>query len=177
MRIEVTTFIDEVDFKQGYGDRVTGEIDGAQVDGIDLMHLKLNKRASGRHRDLDDLENLPSSSGEHERQARAACQRCAQARLHEDLATTLMSSKTGNQGLGIRTGRRLVDSAEAASSCSGSSRKGRLPTSRPLARRATGVVSDKAHLHLAPGGADHSRRESQGWSAPRPAREARHVEP
>lgn len=26
---------------------------------IDLEHLKMNKKASGRHQDLSDLENLP----------------------------------------------------------------------------------------------------------------------
>jgi len=30
-----------------------------EVNLIDLEHLKLNKRAAGRHRDPDDLENLP----------------------------------------------------------------------------------------------------------------------
>ncbi len=26
---------------------------------IDLAHLKINKKAAGRHKDLDDLDNLP----------------------------------------------------------------------------------------------------------------------
>ena len=30
-----------------------------QVNLIDLAHLKTNKQAAGRHKDLDDLENLP----------------------------------------------------------------------------------------------------------------------
>ena len=33
-------------------------IDGVMVNIINLNHLKDNKKASGRHRDLDDLEHL-----------------------------------------------------------------------------------------------------------------------
>lgn len=32
---------------------------GQRVDLISLGHLRRNKRASGRHKDLDDLEHLP----------------------------------------------------------------------------------------------------------------------
>jgi hypothetical protein len=34
-------------------------IDGVAVNLISLNHLKVNKKASGRYKDLDDLENLP----------------------------------------------------------------------------------------------------------------------
>ena len=34
-------------------------LDGIEVPIISLYHLKVNKRASGRHKDLNDLENLP----------------------------------------------------------------------------------------------------------------------
>jgi len=34
-------------------------LDGLEVSLISLHDLKRNKRASGRHKDLDDLENLP----------------------------------------------------------------------------------------------------------------------
>ena len=37
----------------------TDEIDGAEVNFISLTDLKVNKKAAGRHKDLDDLENLP----------------------------------------------------------------------------------------------------------------------
>ena len=30
-----------------------------EVNLISLAHLKVNKKAAGRHRDLDDLEHLP----------------------------------------------------------------------------------------------------------------------
>jgi predicted nucleotidyltransferase len=59
MRIEISTGISGVDFDQCYDERVAAEIDGVAVTIISLRHLKLNKRASGRHKDLNDLENLP----------------------------------------------------------------------------------------------------------------------
>ena len=59
MRIEVVTTISGVDFEDCFAAKVTDLLDGVEVDLIDLHHLKLNKRASGRHKDLDDLEHLP----------------------------------------------------------------------------------------------------------------------
>ena len=43
----------------GYAARITPEIDGQPVCLISKEHLRQNKRASGRHKDLDDLEHLP----------------------------------------------------------------------------------------------------------------------
>jgi predicted nucleotidyltransferase len=59
MRIEVITTISGVAFEECYSARVIDEIDGVAVSIIGLRHLKINKKASGRHRDLDDLEHLP----------------------------------------------------------------------------------------------------------------------
>ena len=59
IRIEVTTGISGVDFNNCFAERVQGVLDGVNVNIINLPHLKLNKKASGRHKDLDDLENLP----------------------------------------------------------------------------------------------------------------------
>jgi hypothetical protein len=59
IRIEVTTGISGVDFNTCFAERVLGVLDGIDVSLIKLNHLKLNKKASGRHKDLDDLENLP----------------------------------------------------------------------------------------------------------------------
>lgn len=42
-----------------YGFPQTVEMDGVEVDVISLADLKANKRASGRHQDLNDLEKLP----------------------------------------------------------------------------------------------------------------------
>jgi len=35
------------------------DFDGVKVNIIDLPHLKTNKKAAGRLKDLADLENLP----------------------------------------------------------------------------------------------------------------------
>ncbi len=59
MRIEVLTEIDGVAFEDCYANRVTAEIDGQTVSLISRKHLRMNKQASGRHKDLDDLEHLP----------------------------------------------------------------------------------------------------------------------
>ena len=59
LRIDLATTISGVDFTQCYQDRITEVIDGTRVTLISLDHLKQNKKASGRHRDLDDLEHLP----------------------------------------------------------------------------------------------------------------------
>ena len=59
MRIEFTTTISGVDFEECYAARVVAELDGVKVNLINLKHLKINKKASGRYKDLNDLENLP----------------------------------------------------------------------------------------------------------------------
>ncbi len=59
MRIEVTTGISGVGFDECYAERITDTLDGVEVNIISLRHLKLNKKASGRHKDLADLDNLP----------------------------------------------------------------------------------------------------------------------
>jgi len=59
MKIEIVTTISGVTFEECYSHRVNDAIDGAEVCLIGLNHLKINKKASGRHKDLDDLEHLP----------------------------------------------------------------------------------------------------------------------
>ena len=59
IRIEISTGISGVDFNECYRDRVVDILDGVPVNIISLSHLKINKKASGRHKDLSDLENLP----------------------------------------------------------------------------------------------------------------------
>ena len=58
-RIELVTSISGVNFEQCYARRVTQLIDGVEVDIIALEDLKANKKASGRLKDLNDLEHLP----------------------------------------------------------------------------------------------------------------------
>lgn len=59
IRIELITSIDGVNFDDCYQSRVEDELDGVNVNLIDLKHLKLNKQASGRYKDLNDLDHLP----------------------------------------------------------------------------------------------------------------------
>lgn len=57
-RIEVLTTISGVNFEECYAERVVDTLDGVQVNLISLEHLKANKKASGRLKDLTDLEHL-----------------------------------------------------------------------------------------------------------------------
>ena len=58
-RLEVHTIISGVDFAAAYADRVYATVDEIEVPVISLDDLKRNKQASGRHKDLSDLEHLP----------------------------------------------------------------------------------------------------------------------
>jgi predicted nucleotidyltransferase len=58
-KLEITTSIDGVTFDECYAERETVVIDGIEINLISLHHLKINKKASGRNKDLNDLENLP----------------------------------------------------------------------------------------------------------------------
>ena len=59
VRIEIATTISGVNFSECYAERVTDVLDGVEVNLISLKHIKANKKASGRHQDLADLEKLP----------------------------------------------------------------------------------------------------------------------
>ena len=59
LRIEVITVISGVSFEECYAERVRDTLDDVEVNLISLPHLKRNKQASGRYKDLDDLEHLP----------------------------------------------------------------------------------------------------------------------
>jgi hypothetical protein len=58
-KIEVFQNASGLDFNEAYPRRVDGAIEGIPVKVISLADLRLNKRASGRHKDLADLERLP----------------------------------------------------------------------------------------------------------------------
>ena len=58
IRIEIATTISGVDFDECFRERIIDELDGVQVNIISYKHLIINKKASGRHKDLDDLEHL-----------------------------------------------------------------------------------------------------------------------
>mgnify|MGYP002349359040 FL=1 len=58
-RIKILNKISGVGFNEAYDSKNTVFIDGIKVDLISLENLKINKKSSGRHKDLDDLEHLP----------------------------------------------------------------------------------------------------------------------
>lgn len=59
-RIEVLTSIDGVDFETCWAERELSDWDGVEVPVLSLRRLRENKRASGRLKDLADLDELPT---------------------------------------------------------------------------------------------------------------------
>jgi hypothetical protein len=59
LQIEILTTISGLEFETAYAKRVIEVIDGVSVSFISAEDLKTNKRASGRPKDLLDLDNLP----------------------------------------------------------------------------------------------------------------------
>jgi hypothetical protein len=58
VRLEITTSISGVEFDECYPARIVDELDGIEVNLIDLENLKKNKKASRRPKDLVDLGKL-----------------------------------------------------------------------------------------------------------------------
>ena len=58
-RIDLLTDIDGVDFDAAWPSRLEYRLGDMLIHFIGLESLKRNKAASGRSRDIDDLENLP----------------------------------------------------------------------------------------------------------------------
>lgn len=59
MRLEILNKISGVTFEECYERRLSQNIDGVVINFIHLDDLKRNKAASGRTKDLNDLEHLP----------------------------------------------------------------------------------------------------------------------
>ncbi len=59
LRIVIATTISGVSFDECYTERQVDTFGDVKVNLISLKHLKINKQASGRYKDLNDLENLP----------------------------------------------------------------------------------------------------------------------
>jgi predicted nucleotidyltransferase len=59
LRFDIINDIDGVQFSECYSRRIECEIDGVPVKVISLQDLKKNKKASGRNKDLADLDYLP----------------------------------------------------------------------------------------------------------------------
>ena len=60
-RLEIVTTIDGVDFAECYEKRRRATLDETEIDIINLHDLRVNRKASGRAKDLADLENLPEA--------------------------------------------------------------------------------------------------------------------
>jgi len=60
VRVDILTNPDALDFDDCYARRHVVEWDGVKVPVIAFEDLRRNKKASGRAKDLADLENLPS---------------------------------------------------------------------------------------------------------------------
>jgi predicted nucleotidyltransferase len=59
LRLELLTTISGVEFADCYARRNTVVLDDVPVDFISLADLRQNKAASGRSKDVNDLQNLP----------------------------------------------------------------------------------------------------------------------
>jgi len=57
-RIDIITSVTGLKFSDCYKKRRSFSLDDIQIQTISLDDLKKNKKASGRYKDLDDLENL-----------------------------------------------------------------------------------------------------------------------
>ena len=57
-RIDLLTSLSELDFSTCYDAKIEDEIEGMLMYFIDIEHLKVSKRASGRPQDLADIDNL-----------------------------------------------------------------------------------------------------------------------
>jgi len=58
LRIDPLTEIDGVRFDECLQNRKEVDIDGLWINFIGYFDLLRNKKVSGRHKDLDDIENL-----------------------------------------------------------------------------------------------------------------------
>ena len=59
VKIEILNSISGIEFEEAYSNHKLVNIDGIEIPLISLADLRKNKSASGRYKDLDDLENLP----------------------------------------------------------------------------------------------------------------------
>lgn len=57
-KLEIITHIDGVEFDPCFDRKESAIIDGCNVNLISLADLKVNKQASGRPKDINDLQNL-----------------------------------------------------------------------------------------------------------------------
>jgi predicted nucleotidyltransferase len=58
--IEIMTAVKGLDYKQAFDTSTMETIDGIEIRVVHLNQLRQAKAAAGRHKDLNDLENLPN---------------------------------------------------------------------------------------------------------------------
>ena len=58
-RIDILTGISGLNFDECWNEKKIIEVHGEAINFIGLSHLKINKKSSGRDKDLLDLRNLP----------------------------------------------------------------------------------------------------------------------
>lgn len=63
LRIDLLTSIDGVSFSSCYANRKEVSFDGLRMNFIGYHDLVKNKLSTGRHRDLDDVENMKPPEG------------------------------------------------------------------------------------------------------------------
>ncbi len=61
MQIEVVNFVSGLEFEAAFLNRLVKPLDGVPVSVLSLPDLRINKLATGRLRDLADLEELPKA--------------------------------------------------------------------------------------------------------------------
>ena len=59
VQIEIMTTVSGVDFGEYFANSISTIVEGTEFQVIGLDDLKKNKKAAGRYKDLEDLENLP----------------------------------------------------------------------------------------------------------------------
>lgn len=57
-RIDILTDLKGLNFDECFSSKIEVTVEGTSINFIDLESLKKNRRATGRHHDLADLENL-----------------------------------------------------------------------------------------------------------------------
>jgi predicted nucleotidyltransferase len=57
-RIDLLTSLTGISFDTCYDNRIVVNVEGLEINFINLENLRANKRATGRYQDLADLENL-----------------------------------------------------------------------------------------------------------------------
>ncbi len=58
LRIDILNSISGVEFSEAYTNKIEGEVDGLQINFINIVEFIKNKEASGRNKDLSDIAAL-----------------------------------------------------------------------------------------------------------------------